>query len=262
MNASYRPQFSILGLVVVVGGISLALASLMHASTAWAGIMRLAYFAALGTAPLGVVYLRGRRQAFSLGFALWAWGYLVLESVPGVPVASPLLSWSYSVMIPPGRQADRIREAQYLAFLEKGQTIEELGDVADVLADGVTVAEGVMLGTKRGEAWTQLSGGRQVPTMVRVWLEAGPDVHDRLETSETGRNPRITLKPRRPATSSPLAPADRVHSSSFLSVGHAIFGILAGLCGGMVGQRIQAQRGDGGASEVAMPRSRADQSIN
>jgi hypothetical protein len=65
-------------MMVFVLAASVGLASLIYASEVWAGAILLVTLGALSLSILGVVYRRGARQAFWLGFALLGWGYMVL----------------------------------------------------------------------------------------------------------------------------------------------------------------------------------------
>ena len=69
---------AMLGIVMLSG---FALASLFYASSPWAAVVIVAYYAALGVAPFGIAYRREGLRAFSLGFTAWIWGYLILTSI-------------------------------------------------------------------------------------------------------------------------------------------------------------------------------------
>ena len=64
--------------MIVVLVVSVGLASLLHASEAWAGLMLLVVCFFLGIAVLGVAYRRGGRRAAWAGFALFCGGYLAM----------------------------------------------------------------------------------------------------------------------------------------------------------------------------------------
>jgi len=75
-----RLRFTLAGVAGFVFVVALGLASLRLASRTWAGTTLLLTLVALSIAILGVVYHRGARQAFWLGFALLGWGYMALAS--------------------------------------------------------------------------------------------------------------------------------------------------------------------------------------
>src|SRR5947209_17145593 len=77
-----RSHVSIAHLLLVVLFCGVALAALRSPSTAWASALFTLATGALLVAPLGIIYRRGRRQAFCVGFALFGWGYFLLSLVP------------------------------------------------------------------------------------------------------------------------------------------------------------------------------------
>jgi hypothetical protein len=76
------PRFTIAGLMLAVLAVAVGFAALRNATPAWAGAMLLLTLGLLGLAVLGVVYRRGARRAWWLGFALFGGGYVLLTFAP------------------------------------------------------------------------------------------------------------------------------------------------------------------------------------
>lgn len=80
----------------------------------WAEVARLAYFAALGIAPLGI--LHRTRWPLALGFSAWAWGFLYLTSTYQTPEfvrllpTTRILNWAYPALIRDARQPGAARQ--------------------------------------------------------------------------------------------------------------------------------------------------------
>ena len=75
-----RLHFSIAGMMVLVLAVSVGFASLRFPSEPMAGAVLLLTLGAFALAVLAVVYRRGERRAFWLGFALFGWGYMALTA--------------------------------------------------------------------------------------------------------------------------------------------------------------------------------------
>src|SRR3954452_16390820 len=71
-------RISVAGMMILVLGLGLVLASLRFPSDATAGAVLLVTQASLAFAILAVVYRAGEGRAFWLGFALFGWGYMAL----------------------------------------------------------------------------------------------------------------------------------------------------------------------------------------
>lgn len=226
-----RPRISIFGLAGLIAFIALALACLLHASAPWAASARLAYFLALGTAPLGVVYLRREPQAFYLGFALWAWFYQFLAWFEE-PITTGLLDWGYEVVIPADRQAKErptVNVDLPTVNLEDGQIMDEHNVDVDIRDNGVLLAENVRPTSKRRTGPTTAHLGLSVDTVTASRLEDAKSVGAPLSVSRHRPRPLATLM------TSPL-----VDRAAFHGVGYAILGILAGLAGGVIGKQLHA----------------------
>jgi hypothetical protein len=75
-----RLHISIAGMMVLVLVLSIGFASLRFPSEPLAGTVLLLTLGAFALAVLAVVYRRGERRAFWLGFALFGWGYMALTA--------------------------------------------------------------------------------------------------------------------------------------------------------------------------------------
>lgn len=115
------------GLMGIVLVAALGLAALRVASPFWAGVTYLAIRAILGLAILNVVYARGARRAWWLGFTLFGWGWLISPmsrmgwTFPSLLISSvllalaPYLGHEHNPTIPPGQV-----DATQLSFLQIG----------------------------------------------------------------------------------------------------------------------------------------------
>jgi hypothetical protein len=93
-------RFSIRALMSVIVVSAVGLAALRNANELWAGAMLCVALAALGVAVLGGIFLRGREQAWWLGFVVIGSGYLIASLGPTQPQlgATPLLSYVQSLV--------------------------------------------------------------------------------------------------------------------------------------------------------------------
>ena len=71
-------RFTILGLMWLVLGVAVAVASLRNADDYWAGGLMLTTTLLIGVATIGAVYHTGRQRAGRLGFAVFGGGYFAL----------------------------------------------------------------------------------------------------------------------------------------------------------------------------------------
>jgi hypothetical protein len=78
-----RPTMSIRTMLVIVAFIALACVALVRANSVWASVMFSSALATLLFAVLAVIFRRGTKQAFWIGFALFGWGYLWMAHWPG-----------------------------------------------------------------------------------------------------------------------------------------------------------------------------------
>ena len=82
-----RLNFSIRSALCVVAMVAIGLAGLRSGTWIWSRLLFTLTFALHLTAILGVVYRKGARRAFWLGFATFGWAYLVAANVTVFQVA-------------------------------------------------------------------------------------------------------------------------------------------------------------------------------
>ncbi len=117
------------GLMIAIVVIGIGLAALVQPSILWAMILSFLLWTLSLTAILGILFRRGPRRAYWVGFALFAWAFLFLfwwSGLPGSPDPFPgdiLNGW----------QAGRIE-----LFMVPGQEPEKWGDIMVGLTAMVT----------------------------------------------------------------------------------------------------------------------------
>jgi len=84
-------RFSLRTLMAVIVLSALGFAALRNASALWAGIMLLTILAMLGVATLGMIFLRHKERAWSVGFALFTGDPSCCSPTPRVPVGTAVL---------------------------------------------------------------------------------------------------------------------------------------------------------------------------
>jgi hypothetical protein len=75
-------RFSIAGLIALVGIAATGFAAVRVASPGWSGGLFSLTILALLTAVLGIIYRRGPKRVFWVGFAIFGWTHLILASAP------------------------------------------------------------------------------------------------------------------------------------------------------------------------------------
>src|SRR5215471_9263544 len=87
-----RARFTIAALLGIIALVGLGLAALRDPSRLWGSIVFSVALSLFSIAVGGVLYRRGRRRAFWVGFALGGWLYLALSLLPPLaPVTRPHL---------------------------------------------------------------------------------------------------------------------------------------------------------------------------
>ena len=239
-----RPQLSIRGLTGIIALVAVAFACLLNASAPWAVVARIAFYVALLTAPLGALNLHGSRKAFYQGFTIWGWGYLALSSMQAY-ITDPFLDWAYETTIPLDRQSgkggtERVDVPQ--AYLPEDMTFERIRDVLDahinIRIEGGGTATGLFVNeVKLSSAEIH---GRSVPAVALALETIQGKAAMLREAMASGKALSVTgVASGRPTGMSALLPVDQ---PSFERVADAIIGIVAGLIGGVVGQRFHARR--------------------
>jgi hypothetical protein len=78
----YRPTISIRAMLCVVAFVGLACVALVRANSIWATVMFTGALAVISLGLLAAILLRGARQAYWAGFALFGWLYLWMAHWP------------------------------------------------------------------------------------------------------------------------------------------------------------------------------------
>lgn len=222
-------RISIATLVALIALTGVSLACLVYATSSWAGFPNLAYAIALIIAPIGVLHREGNRRAFSIGFALAAWGYLALPLIPTTqfgPMMQVLLDLAYPRFIAEHRQPfyqDRLCGIP-LTSLAKDQKLDNLGKTIDVKSGDATIARGVRVTAKEDRPDT--TGPAEF--LVDVHFDQSEKLLAAISANKT-----LTLVGSS-ASFTPVFPVDR---NSFGSVAKAVIGLYAGLFGGFLGVR-------------------------
>lgn len=74
-------RFSIIKAVGWIAYIAFVLAAMTNASLTWWLLSYFAIVTALLTAVLGVIFRRGARRAYWIGFSVFGWGYVILNVI-------------------------------------------------------------------------------------------------------------------------------------------------------------------------------------
>jgi hypothetical protein len=243
------PHYSITELLGAVGFCAVGFASLLYASSPWAGI---AFSVALGSLTMGwiaIIYRRNERRAFWVGFLICGWTYLGLiycpwfsDNVGPQVVTTKILRWAYPYLIPDERQASNpLNALQSIAvpFPELGEGIDPKMtgvDLVDVLAKGkgkespTLLAQGISYGTSTNNG-----------KLVGVYLQVNPVQFAKLSHAQADRV-KLVLQRHRP---SPFAGAwfnPPIQVDDYLRVGHSFFGLFGALAGGMAGKYFYSTR--------------------
>jgi hypothetical protein len=242
-------RFSLRGLLGAIGILAVGLACLMFASSPWADTSVSITLGALTVALIGVVYRRGDRRAFWVGFALCGWAYMALSSGSWFAsdfryhlVTTRVLRWAYPWLIPEARQSANARAVQR-SFnvanpeLDEGLATGELHGPVDVLTKGDSksppslVVEGVEVG----------GGSKSGARVTSVTLRVDPEQIARLAQVPAGKA-KFVLRQHRPGPLAAIRSSPPVEEFDFLRVGHSLFALLCACVGGMVGRYFHATR--------------------
>jgi hypothetical protein len=238
-------RFSLAGLVWVVVFCALGLGCLMFASSSWASTVLSVALGALTLAPLGIIYRRGERRAFWLGFALCGWTYIAFTFGPWFIinlrpelVTSKLLEWAYAWLVPAARQRSNPRNflqpfAVPSPALEGGLTPQDInGSIVDVWVRG-----------ERDVRPSLLVKGVKTFGVGSLSVAANDDQLARLAAAQASAQ-QFILRLHSPSVFDALSDSPLVDSGDFANVGHAWFGLFFAWAGSRVGLYFYATRGD------------------
>lgn len=241
-------RVSVGGLLGLIAFSGLTLACLRYPAAPWAGILRLAYFAALVTAPMAAAAGRDERRMFWLGFALWGWGYLAYLSIPlatgsGERLATGrLLAAAYPLMTAPAPKTSDLATIETDILMDQDLPSAEVNGRVDIQIRGSDprLVEGVVVRVLLMRSQRPAPGLLEARAYLTLEKERASDLMPLLQAA--GENKQLLLIPRRPGFFERLAAAPQADPDSFNDVGHAAFGLLAGFIGGAVGLGFHARR--------------------
>jgi hypothetical protein len=231
------------GLVGFVAICAIGFGCLLYASSPLASTIYSITPAVLTAGWLGIIYRRGARRAFWVGFSLFGWSYLILaygpwfESAVSPHLASTrLLQWAYPTMIPQARRTTSTRPLTETFVILTPEVAGDFGTelsgrLVDVLAKDAgkestsLLAEGV-----------RLNGGTNIGSIVtRLRVEVEPGLAAILKKAEADKIKFVV----RPHLEDPFAVAlsnPPVQLPHFEQVGHALFGLICAFAGGFLGR--------------------------
>lgn len=206
-------RFSIRSLMALIVVAAIGLAALRNANGLWAGMLLLLALAAIGSAVMGAVILRGKERYWSAGFAFFAGCYLVLAIGPW------LSSW-YSSRIGTTYLLNQLRHRMFASDVET---------LSDSEAESLSLREQQLeadLARVREESRDPNDASRVLALATR--LQA---IRVKLTTNQNAA-------PRR---------------ADFQDVGHSLFALLAGLVGGTVAVWFSLRRERRGSDAESSP---------
>jgi hypothetical protein len=214
-----------MALIVVV---AFGMAGLRSPTPLWAGAFYTLTLAGLGLAIPGIVYRRGSRRAFWVGFAAFGWGYWLASLSPwvGEAIAPHLVT---STVIEAAEGLLRHRTSEDLLR-------EKFRDMPDAIQLEVSIAAG----KQRVEVIRRRVRDESDPALVRerknlaqleamyqdLWVRMSPALRLGAAVSTGG----ATL----------AAPIE-----GFGRIAHSLIALLSGLVGGMIAVRFYRTRDDG-----------------
>jgi uncharacterized membrane protein len=208
-------RFSIIGLMGWILVVAVSLAAMRDANESWASVMVLLVLALFAVSLVGLIYRRGRDQAFWLGFALFGGGYFALAFVPQLTepivaklVTTQILEYVHSRVVPP-RPPNTVKYRTYAVPVTTYVTSTEAAEPGKARVARRTVQPRTTM-QMRTVAY-QTAG----PSAVVAQGTPSPNQWKVLFPGAANRQP-------------------------FLRVGHSLFTLLAGVLGAFVAARVQA----------------------
>jgi hypothetical protein len=205
-------RFSIRSLMAFVLACALGMAALRNANEFWAGAMIMVALAAVGTAVLGALTLRGADRYGWAGFAVFSGGYLVIAVGPWPSDSfKPQLGTTALLTYVRARAADTLTsptESLPGLQLRRAQLVQQIEAFAAVTRDSFDPA---LVELKKRLA--------NVDIAIQRAIAGGPSA-----------SPWRALRP------------GAMHVAHFFCVGHSLFSLLAGLVGTAVARGFYARR--------------------
>ena len=219
-------RFSILGMMSFVLALGVALAALRNASELWADLLLLLDLAAVGTAILGVIFLRCKERAWWLGFGLFGGGYLILAFTPGLAdLTQPKLGLSHvlayvHLQVPP---LSTPPPGDFRELLEKRRALKTR------LEDALRTTRNPSDPAIKRPAMQLERIESQIASIQGFGGASSVSASKTTHSSSSISNPWQSLFP------------GAANYDQFQRVGHALFTLLAGLAGGAVACRFHAR---------------------
>ena len=242
-------RLTIAEILGTIGCCAVGFAGLMYASSPWAG---LAFSITLGSLTLGwiaIIYRRSERRAFWIGFMICGWSYVIFTYTPWISdivgsqlVTTRLLRWAYPILVPEAHRpatSPNANQSLLVPLPELGEGIDsEMTGVGliDVLAKGkgkeppLPLAEGISFGTARH--------GRKIEGL---YLQVNPVQFARVSLAKAD-GVKLVLQRHSPSPFAGVWSSPPTQIEDYLRVGHAFFGLLGALAGGVVGKYLHATR--------------------
>jgi hypothetical protein len=206
------PRFSIRSVMAFVLASALGMAALRNANEFWAGAMIMVALAAVGTAVLGALTLRGAERYGWAGFAVFSGGYLAIAVGPWPNDSSkPQLGTTALLTYVRARAADTLTsptESLPGLQLRRAQLVQRIEKFAAVMRDS---SDPALVELKERLA--------NVDVAIQRAIAGGPSA-----------SPWRALRP------------GAMHIAHFFCVGHSIFSLLAGMVGAAVARGFYARR--------------------
>lgn len=226
-----RIRVSIAGIMVFVLVSALGVAALRSPTPLWAGGVFTLALAGLGLAAPGMLYRKGGRRAFWVGFAAFGWGYWIVSLSPWVgEVVQPRLITTFALQdmrdrldtpVIGGPRFDDVLQREFEAMpqvIELSAAKDEMQAKVDLARTQVqTIGDAAFATYKKLDA--QLKEYRQ--QYHDLQLKLFPSLRRRLNAS---------------STAGPEA------DERFQRIGHSLFALLSGLLGGMIAVRFHQTR--------------------
>jgi hypothetical protein len=240
-------HFSIKGMLGAIALFAIGLTCLLNASSPWAGVAFSSLLSVLTVALIGVAYRRGDRRAFWLGLAICGWFYFMLSSGPWFAdyigpglVTTKVLKLAYPLAIPDEFRAENAlpRSSFVISSPEHGDDIE-IGTLNRYSLDVLVPKAGkdqptLLVQDVRAEA---SNGSGSYIQQLTISADSA-----QLAKLAMAGNAKFVIQRHFVSRFAGLWSNPPVQEGDFVRVGHAFWGLLCALAGGVVGRYFYASR--------------------